>query len=256
MGTNNKKKRSNNKKKNSRAAATSSGCDANNRNSGAATADRSSPSPTSRCTHGSTIENFADDSDYQKATNEWLTILLNATNHNEYCWLVLQYKTKHEIRLLKDTEFMNHVFAFATDMFLKSYNKSKGRFSMKDMIQHVLRLGFLMRYKAIEDTEKLAKYNRDIGTERGIIKCLARETLSSGNNCYCMKIEKSKAKTMKKDGVCHGCFQEFPKIKLRRCSMCLAVPYCSNACMKENWHNHKPYCTPRKNIKKSDKEEY
>jgi hypothetical protein len=42
--------------------------------------------------------------------------------------------------------------------------------------------------------------------------------------------------------LCHGCQHEFPKMK--KCSGCLNVHYCSVACQFKHWPEHKSSCDP------------
>ena len=42
--------------------------------------------------------------------------------------------------------------------------------------------------------------------------------------------------------LCHGCQNEFPKMK--KCSGCLNVHYCSVACQFKHWPEHKSSCDP------------
>ena len=43
--------------------------------------------------------------------------------------------------------------------------------------------------------------------------------------------------------LCHGCQNEFPKMK--KCSGCLNVHYCSVACQFKHWPEHKSSCDPQ-----------
>ena len=101
----------------------------------------------------------------------------------------------------------------------------------------MIRLGIICKDN---DGDKINKYCRDIETDRGIIRCLARETISS--SCECMKAKKLEAQLMEKLGECHGCMQEFPKMNLRLCTRCKVSKFCSNECMKKHWSEHKLYC--------------
>mmetsp|Transcript_3048 Transcript_3048/g.3622 ORF Transcript_3048/g.3622 Transcript_3048/m.3622 type:complete len:236 (-) Transcript_3048:327-1034(-) len=235
MGTN-KKKRSNNKqKKKSRTALSASEAEGNR---ATGTPSCVVTSTTTTCTHGSTIENFANRSAYQKATNEWLSILKDPENME---YLIPMYVAKYE-ELIKDPEFIKHIFAVATNMFLKM-NDNPHSILRCGRARHYLVLG-LMKYNNIEQKEKYIKYSRDILRERGIIKCLYRETAPF---CKCMEQLNSEAKKMEKIGICFGCMKEFPKMELKRCSRCLDAPYCSMECRKNDWPVHKKTCTPRNN---------
>ena len=43
--------------------------------------------------------------------------------------------------------------------------------------------------------------------------------------------------------LCHGCQNEFPKMK--KCSGCLSVHYCSVTCQFKHWPEHKSTCDPQ-----------
>ena len=43
--------------------------------------------------------------------------------------------------------------------------------------------------------------------------------------------------------LCHGCQTEFPKMK--KCSGCLNVHYCSVTCQFKHWPEHKSSCDPQ-----------
>jgi len=249
---NNKKKRTNNKKKKKSRTTTigKTTCIVNRH------AD-SVFMKSITCTHGSTIENF--NSDYQNAIDEWVSNELKATNAEQLTIMLLEYNAKYCDTLMKDPEFIKHVFAYSTAMFLKYNNysisgssSSLDQSSVMKIVGYGLSLGLTVKYGS--DTEKHMKYARDIHTERGIINCLYRETNNNNNTdtdtdtdtvlCNCMKPYKEKAKTMEKVGKCYGCRNEYPKAKLKRCSRCQAVQYCSNECMKEHWPKHKTYCAP------------
>jgi len=230
MGTNKKKRSNNNNKKKKCRTEISSG-DANGNST-----TNCNGVKTSRCTHGSKPDNFLESSNYQKVIYEMMSIMMNTTNRNptERASCMSRFMTKHD-KLIKDPEFIQHVFALSTHMFLIDYG-DVGESSMAP----ILRFGFMIKYYgSIENVEKCAKYCRDIDTKRGIINCLARETLPF---CHCMMAKKMEAKRMEKLGVCFGCDHEFPKTVLKLCARCLAVQYCSNDCMKKNWSRHKHYC--------------
>jgi len=41
---------------------------------------------------------------------------------------------------------------------------------------------------------------------------------------------------------CTNCLADGPDVKLFRCALCRSVCYCSKACQKATWKQHKPYC--------------
>mmetsp|Transcript_51818 Transcript_51818/g.58764 ORF Transcript_51818/g.58764 Transcript_51818/m.58764 type:complete len:187 (+) Transcript_51818:1-561(+) len=170
----------------------------------------------------------------------------NANSAEEVGILIGIYYSKHQHYLLKDPTFREHLFAHATDLFMMIVAVAESRggdpypmTKLQNTVGHVLRLGMEVKYGRRE-LKKYQKYIRDIGTQRGIINCLARETLSS--SCQCMARHKVAAKTMDKLGRCQGCNKDFPKTALKRCSRCLNIQYCSMECMKSNWLFHKPFC--------------
>ena len=90
--------------------------------------------------------------------------------------------------------------------------------------------------------EKFIKYMRNLGTERGVINCLARET-----PCKCMDGAKERAKSMAKVGFCHGCRKEFPKETMFLCSRCGGFNYCTGVCQRNHWPVHKTECNEYRN---------
>mmetsp|Transcript_38709 Transcript_38709/g.43583 ORF Transcript_38709/g.43583 Transcript_38709/m.43583 type:complete len:118 (+) Transcript_38709:1-354(+) len=96
-----------------------------------------------------------------------------------------------------------------------------------------------------ENCDKWNKYNRDIHSERGIIKCLAREI-----PCNCMDSEKVKAREMDKTNPCRGCHNHFHKTSLFFCSGCQSVQYCSKACQVDAWPNHRDSCKTKQELGK------
>jgi len=90
-----------------------------------------------------------------------------------------------------------------------------------------------------EGYEKFNKYTTDIMLERGVINCLARETQTA---CDCMTPRKMEAKKMDKNGLCHGCRNEFPKHTLKFCVGCNIVKYCSHECQVTEWPDHRERC--------------
>ena len=206
------------------------------------------------CYHGSTAENVATGSPFRMIIDEYLTMVMNLAGKNptEVSIMVSDFNLKHK-EMMINPQCNPCVFAVCTDIFLNSYRSEAYPFSKQKQIQDILCFGINTKYlnsPLVADKEKGGKYYRDIMTNRGIINVLDRETNSF---CNCMKPYKEETKTMGKTGICVGCRQEFPKMQLKRCSRCLAVPYCSNKCMKKNWFIHKQFCKPH-NEQKSEKQ--
>ena len=89
-------------------------------------------------------------------------------------------------------------------------------------------------------SKKSMKYCVDIhDDDRGIINCLARETLPY---CDCMKHKKEESKLMEKIGRCYGCDEQFSKQKLFACKGCTLAKYHSRECQIMDWPKHKYQC--------------
>jgi len=194
------------------------------------------------CTHGSTTKNLADGSNYHKIIDKWMSILKNTTNPTENDILMMaKFWTKYD-HLEKDTAFIEYLFAFVLNMYVK-YDGRSGSFdqsSCMKMVQHVLGFGLSLKYDFV-DREKYMTYTRDIHTEKGIVDCLSRET---SEFCHCMENLKSKAEIMENVGMCYGCYQKFSKTTLNCCSRCHFAQYCGEKCMKKDWSYHEEFCTP------------
>ena len=99
-------------------------------------------------------------------------------------------------------------------------------------------MGLFCRYRTTP--KELHKYDRDIRTDRGIIKVLVRETKT---HCKCMNEGKVIAKTMDISGRCYGCMEEFPKETLLICNGCQSVRYHDRDCQRNHWRRiHKFDC--------------
>ena len=146
------------------------------------------------------------------------------------------------MRLMLETKFDNFLIAHITDDYLKEKNKL--------LHHHRLCLLVEIRYMAIPQDEgkdvgldskyfrNHKKYMRDITTERGRINIMAREI-----PCVCMKEKKIEAnKSMAKFAQCFCCEEEFSKKQMLRCKGCDLAQYCSKACQKKKWPEHKAFC--------------
>mmetsp|Transcript_3132 Transcript_3132/g.3530 ORF Transcript_3132/g.3530 Transcript_3132/m.3530 type:complete len:239 (+) Transcript_3132:13-729(+) len=184
---------------------------------------------TITCFHGSTAEAY-DSVCYKKAIDEWGDILKQSKSST----IIPDFLHKHQ-RLVADLDFWKYIFSFATRIYLDNKFLEDNDL-LKLRVRSMVRLGIICKYNG----DKINKYCRDIDTDRGIIKCLARETLSA--SCECMKASKLEAQAMEKLGGCFGCTQKFPKMQLRLCSRCKVAKFCSNECMKKNWSEHKANC--------------
>ena len=236
----------------------------------------SASSGTNPCYHGSTADKFQPGSEYLKAVEEYLDTchqisLLNNQDGNQvdhrmlmenpgFCRFIfvictllniqdgirgsqamqqMKYEEDHR-HLMKDPEFSRFIFAFCTQQYLKSNNFKAG--TPHPFIHILLTLGIRCRYST--DPEKVKKYFRDISTERGKIKVLARETTT---HCNCMNEAKDIAKTMDKMGQCHGCRNDFPKETLRLCDGCQFWKYHDRKCQLRYWPIHEADCKQMQN---------
>jgi len=159
----------------------------------------------------------------------------------------------HEYFTKQDADFCQFVFAYCTHFYQKYFHLSA---TYKRDLTSLLGLGIQMRYidqveKGVstdpgsENFDKWFKYGRDIGSERGIIKCLAREI-----PCNCMDSQKVKAQEMDKTNRCDGCHNHFLKTSLLYCTGCQSVQYCSKACQVDHWPVHRDLCKTKQELDK------
>mmetsp|Transcript_22928 Transcript_22928/g.25560 ORF Transcript_22928/g.25560 Transcript_22928/m.25560 type:complete len:162 (+) Transcript_22928:116-601(+) len=153
-----KKKKSNNNKQKKRSRTLVSSCD--DRNS--AKSDDVPPNFDLKktCYHGSTAQNFSIDSEYVNALLEWTGIMHKSSK-------------KSTVVCISD-EFVQCIFAFATDFYFK-FSQDQ---THQNTLQDILLLGITFKYGVVGTSdcdEKNSKCSRDINTERGIINCLTRE---------------------------------------------------------------------------------
>jgi hypothetical protein len=198
---------------------------------------------TDRCFHGSTIDKFQQpNSEYMKAAEEYYimrghfsnTSLTNVDNITQRIEIFKKYDNDHN-HLTEDPEFSRFIFAYCTERYLGSKNFQE--YGRRQEIWGLLSLGLMCRY--CTTSEEWVKYHRDIDTDRGIIKCLVRETATY---CDCMKQGRGIARTMEKVGRCHGCKNEFPKETLSFCNGCQVARYHNHECQIDDWPNHKSAC--------------
>jgi len=154
-----------------------------------------------------------------------------------------EFFEKHQ-HIVSNPTFGRFVIAHITDDYLKGKDNA--------ILLHRLLLFLNIRYDLIPRREgkdvdspeseyykNYCKYDRDIDTERGRIKCMEREI-----PCDCMEEKRIAAKLMDKVNICFGCGNEFLKEELLRCERCDYAQYCSKKCSKKDWPRHKEYCSP------------
>ena len=180
------------------------------------------------CYHGCTKKEFNNCGEHHK-------VMESFDHSNEFC-----QKYKH---VLVDPTFGRFVIAHVTSDYLKGNDDA--------ILLRRLMLLLRIRYWCIPQDEgkdvgpeseydiNRQKYSRDITTERGRIKCIAREIPS---DCKCMEEKKKEAKRMEKVAMCYGCRKDFLKEQMRRCKGCDAAQYCSHECYKQDWPRHKTTC--------------
>jgi hypothetical protein len=160
-----------------------------------------------------------------------------------------------------DPEFCQFLFSSATNMIIM---KKEGESLVADeleFLQVFLSIGIEIKYyylprskgEDVSDGSDLyrrgVKYLRDCTTDRGKINVCSRETKRF---CGCMNSKKLQAKNMEKIGMCYGCEEYFPKMKLSLCIGCIDKQYCSLPCRDKDWSKrHKNEC-PRLNFQRCD----
>jgi len=221
------------------------------KNTAAAAAAASPP-----CYHGSTERALTENSVYNKALVKFMNIISEYSigGPEVELRLIHQFSNEH-LLLVHDQNFAQFIFAFCTKRILEQ-DLTTNRYT-HNIITQILRFAIRIRYDFIpvarangerdrilrvgsETYHQFMKYERDVHTERGIIKCLARETKAYG--CKCMSEDKQNAASMTKVAICNGCFQTFPKMKLLECP-CHEVTYCSTTCQRNVWPQHKKLCS-------------
>ena len=194
---------------------------------------------TNQCFHGSTAGKSQPNGEYMKAAAEYVEMLRqeslldyqdSSKKQQALAIRSIIYK-EHHMHLIKDPEFHRFLFAFCTKQYLASdIFKDPLR---RQVVHDLLLFGLMCRYGTT--SKELTKYNRDIRTDRGLIKVLVRETRT---HCKCMNEGKVIAKTMDKTGKCDGCKEDFPKLTLRICNGCQYVRYHDSDCQRNHWLEH------------------
>lgn len=149
---------------------------------------------SSVCLHGSSADKMSN-SEYL-GTLEDFQILSNSVFSKQRKDLTNEFFNKH-FRTVIDPGFARFVIARATKEYLDKGLKDK---RTKSVILDLLYFGIQIRYcfvptllkmdmsRGSELDEKFKKYFRGLGTDRGIINCLARET-----PCNCMNEAKKES---------------------------------------------------------------
>jgi len=164
---------------------------------------------SSQCYHGCTKKEFNNRGEHYKVVEDWIRTDLtdDDESYNKECD---EFFKTHK-RVIEDPTFSCFVLAHVTDDFLKGKDDA----TLRDRLCLLL----LMRYELIPRQEgkdvdsseseyykNYNKYDRDIDTERGRIKCMAREI-----PCDCMEEKRIAAKFMDKVAMCFGCGKDSPK---------------------------------------------
>jgi len=205
------------------------------------------------CYHGSTEDQFNDrENDYFVALAEWYHY--GRRYGSENVWQ--KYVDDHE-EFMEDPEFANFIFALCAREYLKEGDGDGDGDTSGDntstlnykTLSHMLFLALRVRYIYVPKREGYYtsydspyyevcnRYWRSLFTERGVVKCLVRET-----PCDCIKEEKLETKKMENIGFCAHCNGEFPEKSLLVCSACHDVNYCSRECQTTDWATHKVDC--------------
>jgi len=206
----------------------------------------------SSCFHGSNLADFKNP-EYAEAMQAYISVCSDirkvGQDSNQAIsvqqLLLEKFYDEHEHLTKHDADFCQFVFAYSTHLYQKYYHLSA---KYKLEVTTLLHLGLRMRYQyqvekgvsidpGSENNDKWKKYNRDLDSERLIIKCLARET-----PCKCMDSKKVEAQGMDKTNRCNGCFKHFRKDLLSNCTGCQITRYCSKTCQVNEWPNHRDFC--------------
>jgi hypothetical protein len=208
------------------------------------------------CYHGSSEDNFTSRK-YQEIITEYLADALH-----EY-WDALaqrrqsgrQHPPEHVSQKVQDfvrdhpdlvnEEFCQHLYAWCLQDYLTDGGLS-GTLVMSSLqgnnnggarttpclleLANNIRYRYLPQEASDRDIHKISKYARDIHTERGIARILAKEI-----DCPCTESIRAKSNRMEKLGICFGCQTQHSKSELKVCSKCLFAKYCGRECQVNNW---------------------
>mmetsp|Transcript_36179 Transcript_36179/g.41342 ORF Transcript_36179/g.41342 Transcript_36179/m.41342 type:complete len:232 (-) Transcript_36179:155-850(-) len=192
---------------------------------------RKSTNKPSPCYHGCLTKKNFNSGEHYKVLERWDDG--GKKDINEF------YKTNK--RVLDDPTFGNFLIAHVTDDYLKGKDDAtlRKRLFLLVMIRYVYiprNEGKDVDSPESKYTRNRNKYIRDINTERGRIKFMAREI-----PCKCMEAKRIEAQSMERVAMCFGCYKDFPKENMLRCK-CNHVQYCSTECSKKDWPRHKARC--------------
>lgn len=229
------------------------------------------------CFHGSTKEAFEND-EWGGFLIAYLNLYANidslASRDQVHIsdWWQLHYGAFQMAYapILTDEDFCKFVFALCAEAFLQMKERSDNdTISINGNTRALVTLALDMRYCIIPKSrgegtgpgmesgyfEKNVKYQRDIITDRGFVKVLARETGNRNSGCTCMESDKKEAASSDKLAHCFNCNGQFPKETMFQCTGCHIPHYCSTECQFEHWSDHKKVClTVSKGKAKSQKE--
>ena len=231
------------------------------------------------CYHGSSAEHFVAGSEFLKIVKSYVSLFKKCFNNQNDAYAKF-FSDKENQKVMLNVDLANFIFALGVSVFLNipSEEKQKDREKYRRVLQKhgrsigecwevtktatyelelIIRFGLAVKHDVFlqmtgqqVDVEKLRKYNRDVGNERGIINCLYRETKKV---CECMATDKDQAKDMDKTDWCSACRKFFPKERTKICDGCEAVVYCSTKCSIADWPHHKLICkTANYIIRKND----
>lgn len=205
------------------------------------------------CYHNSSEEHF--NGKYQEAINLYLddtsesraVVLKHETKKNandapDYTTPEIEKFVKTHPHLV-NTEFCDHVYANCVNIHSMGSAVHNDVISSTPSLRRLLTLATNLRYRYVpgdmskSSVQKMAKYARDIHTERGISRILSREV-----SCPCTTALGESAKKMNRVGVCFNCNVEKDKADLKECAKCLFARYCNRECQVEDWPNHKATC--------------
>ena len=225
-------------------------------------------SKPSSCYHGSSAERFVAGSTYLKMVQSFVSLYKKYPDPNErYDVEKKFYIDKANRKIIIEGDFTNFVFAVAVALYSKSSLEERERYytvttteqqksTAMYELQIVITMGLNIKYSVVpyldntlsqqarlDSREKVGKYSRDVNTERGLRKCLHRDTKQY---CDCMATKNIEAKGMEKMERCERCHQEFTKKLMKKCDGCETVVYCGEKCQIQDWPRHQIACQREK----------